>query len=79
MEPAVIFHQLMGEAAEWEDGFTVSTPDPVIPTFIEELRAQHYPWIAEFEVNPTIEILIAEVNGDENNLVYDVVFGTREL
>lgn len=57
MEPPVIFEVLMAEASTWEGGFSVPTPDPVPPTFVENLRAQHYPELPSFEVNDNLEVI----------------------
>lgn len=38
------YHDLIAEAeAQYDDGFTVKTPDPVPPTFVDELIEWHYP------------------------------------
>lgn len=64
-EPAVIFNELLAEAAAWEGGFIVRTPDPVTPTFVENLRAQHYPGLPSFEVNESLEVIdTMEIDGE---------------
>lgn len=74
MEPAKIFDELVAEAATtWEGGFTVPTPDPAVPTFVEELRVRHYPELPSFEDSDRLEVIVAEIGGDPENLAYDVV------
>lgn len=75
-EPAKIYNELVAEATTWEGGFDARTPDPVAPTFVEELRAQHYPELPSFEVDDHLEVVVAEISGDPDNLAYDVVRGT---
>ena len=79
MEPATIYNELITEASTWEGGFDVRTPDPVFPTFVEDLRQRHYPGLPSFEVNESLEVVVAEVDGDPENTVYDVVRGTLVL
>lgn len=79
MEPAMIFNELVAEASTWEGGFSVRTPAPVVPTFVEELRRQHYPELPSFEVNDFLEVVVAEIGGDSENTVYDVVHGVLAL
>lgn len=69
----MIFNELITEATTWEGGFTVRTPDPVPPTFVDELRERHYPELPSFEVNDRLEVVVVEVGGDPENLIYDVV------
>lgn len=69
MEPPVIFEELMAEAATWEGGFSVRTPDPVAPTFVENLREQHYPELPSFEVNDDLEAIDETVMGDLAHLI----------
>lgn len=76
MEPAMIFDELVVEATTWEGGFDVRTPDPVAPTFVEELRTQYYPELPSFEEDDHLEVVVAEIGGDPENLAYDVVRGT---
>lgn len=75
MEPAMIFNELVAEATTWEGGFAVRTTDPVPPTFIEKLRAQYYPELPSFEVDEHLEVVVVEVNGDPEDVAYDVVRG----
>lgn len=76
MESATIFNELIAEASTWEDGFDARTPDPVAPTFVDELRVQHYPELPSFEENDHLQVVVAEIDGDPENLAYDVVRGT---
>lgn len=75
MEPAMIFNELVAEATTWEDGFAARTPDPEVPTFIDELRRRHYPELPSFEVNDHLDVAVAEIGSDPENLAYDVVHG----
>lgn len=76
MEPAKIYDELIIEAAAWEGGFDARTPDPVAPTFVEDLRKQHYPELPSFEADDHLEVVVAEIDGDPENTLYDVVRGT---
>lgn len=71
----MIFYELLAEAQTWDGGFTVSTSDPVCPTFSEELRLQHYPELDAFEVNDDLEVelVVTEIDGDPTNTVTDVI------
>lgn len=69
MERPVIFDALMAEATTWEGGFSVRTPDPVAPTFVEDLREQHYPELPSFEVNGDLEDVDETVTGDLAHLI----------
>lgn len=74
MEPATIFNELLAEAAEWEGGFELLTPNPVVPSFTNELRERHYPNMVAFEVNDMLEIVEVEVGDTDTPTVsYDVV------
>lgn len=62
-EQPTSFQRLVAELRErFDDGFELVTPDPVAPSFIEELRLTHYPELPEFEVNP--ELRVTEVDGE---------------
>lgn len=78
-EPAKIYDELVAEAADWEGGFDARTPDPVAPTFVEDLRKQHYPELPSFEMGDSLEVVVVEIGGDPENTVYDVVRGTLVL
>lgn len=75
MESAMIFDELVAEASTWEGGFSARTTNPAVPTFVEELRRQHYPELPSFEVDDLLEVVVVEVNGDPERLEYDVVRG----
>lgn len=66
MEPPVIFQALLAEAVTWEGGFSVPTPDPVPPTFVDDLRAQHYPELPSFEVRDDLEVIEETVLDDQS-------------
>jgi hypothetical protein len=71
MERPLIFIDLLAEARTWEGGFTTPTPDPVPPTFVEDLRAQHYPQLPSFEVRDDLEVIeVTETAGE-----YAVIVG----
>lgn len=70
MESPLIFNELMTEASTWEGGFSVSTPDPVPPTFVEELRARHYPQLPSFEVRDDLEVIeVTEIEGEHTVII----------
>lgn len=46
--------------SRYEDGFELVTPNPVAPSFIEELREAHYPDLLEFEVDPELRVTVID-------------------
>jgi hypothetical protein len=62
-EQPTSFLRLVEELRDrYEDGFEIVTPNPVTPSFVDELRQTHYPELPEFEVDP--DLRVTEVDGE---------------